>query len=227
MIAGGLAHEIGNPLNAIQIQLQLLQRQIPNSVKCRKMRDTVAICRTEVDRLHHIVQHFLQAIRPVKPLLQSQDLNELMKWCIVVLGEELKQRKVSVNTELADGEVRILGDSEQLQRVFFNLLRNAMEAFEDGGVITMRSVNEDTFARVEIEDNGVGIAPSAIQHLLQLQRSEKRHGNGLGLIIVQRILRAHRSTIALRTIAPHGTRVTLRFPLENPKFPMLPETAKQ
>jgi signal transduction histidine kinase len=221
-IAGGMAHEMGNPLNTLQIQLQLLQRQLPGAAKYQKMRETVAICRGEVERLHHMVRHFLHAIRPVKPLLQSLDLNDLVRGCVVVLGEELRQRDVRIVMELADGEIRILGDEEQLQRVFFNLLRNAMEALDGGGSIALRTTQEDAFARVEVEDDGVGIAPSALPNILQLQRSEKRHGNGLGLVIVQRILRAHRSTIALRTVAPHGTLVTLRIPLENPNFPMLP-----
>ncbi|MDR3316890.1 MAG: hypothetical protein LBS68_02350 [Puniceicoccales bacterium] len=222
LLAGSMAHEMGNPLNTLQIQLQLLQRQLREGRRGKKVLEAVAVCRDEVDRLHRMVQQFLGAIRPAQPNLATVDLNGLMEGCIAVLREELDRHCIGIQLRFCRESPKILGDSEQLRRVFLNLLRNAMEAIDGTGNILVNTAEDNAFALVEIEDDGVGISPSALPHLLRSQHSNKRLGNGLGLLIVQRILRTHRGTIALRSLSPRGTRAVLRLPLENPRFPMLP-----
>ncbi|MDR0678697.1 MAG: PAS domain-containing protein [Puniceicoccales bacterium] len=221
LLTGTLAHELGNPLNGIQIHLQLLKRQLCSLPQAHALRETVEICRNEVDRLHHMLGSFLSSIRPTKPILRQIDLNESLLNCLIAMAMELKRRNGNVRKELSAEPLLILGDLSQLQQVFENLLRNSMEAWENSGRIVVRSANEGAFARVEIEDDGTGIDPSALPNLFRPQWSNKQGGNGLGLLVVRSILRAHRATIAFCGIKPRGTRVTLRFPLENPKFPML------
>jgi signal transduction histidine kinase len=221
LLAGEMAHDLGNPLNTLQIQLQLLQRQLKTLRGGAGARRTVEVCRDEVGRMHRLVARFLGAIRPATPLLCRLDLAPLLEHCLEVQRAELEQRGIAVEPQFPKNLPPILGDGEQLRRVFFNLLRNALEALEGGGTLTVRGSDEGAFLRVEIEDSGVGIDPGVLAHLLRNPHSSKRLGNGLGLLIVRRILRAHRATLTLASLEPHGTRVTLRFPLENPKFPEL------
>ncbi|MDR2668063.1 MAG: PAS domain-containing protein [Puniceicoccales bacterium] len=221
LIAGTLAHELGNALNSVQIHLQLLARQLHQLSKSGKAAETVVICRGEAERMHRLLSNFLGAIRPAKVVMQPLDLNEVLKNCLAVQAAELSQRNIAVAVDFCREPPIILGDEERLQQVFFNLLRNGMEAIEGSGTVELRTANEGAFVRVEICDSGVGIDQSAMANLFRPQWSGKREGNGLGLLVVRRILRAHRSTMAVGSASPSGTRITLRFPLKDPKFPML------
>ncbi|MDR2664483.1 MAG: PAS domain-containing protein [Puniceicoccales bacterium] len=227
LLAGALAHELGNPLNGIQIHLQLLLRQLRSTAGSAALQRTVEVCRDEVDRLCRMIGNFLGSIRPTKPVLRRIDLNGPLRDCLPPLAMELERRNGTVGEEFSAEPLLVLGDPEQLRQVFENLLRNGLDALEGSGRIVVRSADEGAFARVEVEDDGVGIDPSALPNLFRPQWTTKQDGNGFGLLVVRSILRAHRATIAFQSLNPHGTRVTLRFPLENPKFPMLAGTADQ
>jgi signal transduction histidine kinase len=227
LLAGALAHELGNPLNGIQIHLQLLKRQLHSLPRANGLRKTVETCQNEVDRLRHMLGSFLNSIRPAKPVLLPIDINETLLNCLDAMAPELDRRNGTIGKELSIEPLLILGDRSQLQQVFENLLRNGMEAWENSGRIIVRSADEGAFARVEVEDDGAGIDPSALPNLFRPQWSNKLEGNGFGLLVVRNILRAHRATIAFHGLKPRGTRVTLRFPLENPKFPMLDQTFRE
>jgi signal transduction histidine kinase len=183
--------------------------------------EAVTICRDEAERMHRLLSNFLGAIRPAKVALSPIDLNEVLRSCMDVQAAELEQRNISTALEFCPETPVIVGDGERLQQVFFNLLRNGMEAIEGSGTLELRTVDEGAFVRVEICDSGVGIDQTAMANLFRHQWSGKREGNGLGLLVVRRILRAHRATMAIGSLSPHGTRITVRFPLKNPKFPML------
>jgi signal transduction histidine kinase len=221
LIAGTLAHELGNPLNSIQIHLQLLARQLRKLAKIEGALKTVNLCRGEAERMHHLLANFLGAIRPAAAVLRPIDLNEVLRSCIAVQKVELEQRNIALEMELCQDPPIVLGDGGQLQQVFFNLLRNGMEAIDGSGVLGLRTFDEGAFARVEICDSGVGIDQSAMANIFRPQWSGKREGNGLGLIVVRRILRAHMATISIGSLVPHGTCATVRVPLKDPKFPML------
>ena len=221
LIAGTLAHELGNSLNSIQIHLQLLSRQLRKSQKNAGAVEAVSICRGESERMHRLLGNFLGAIRPAKALLHPLDLNGVLSDCVAIHRTELAQRNIAVETDFCSKAPIVLGDGEQLRQVFFNLLRNGMEAIDGGGTLRLRTVDEGAFVRTEICDSGVGIDLSAMANLFGHRWSGKREGNGLGLLVVRRILRAHRGTIAICSLAPHGTCATVRLPLKDPKFPML------
>ncbi|MDR1435698.1 MAG: PAS domain-containing protein [Puniceicoccales bacterium] len=219
LIAGTMAHELGNCLNVMQIHLQLLGRQLKPTAKAM---ETVNICRSEAERMHRLISNFLGVIRPAKTVLRSINLNDVLRDCIAVQRIEMAQRSITVSTKFCqEPPPLIAGDGEQLRQVFFNLLRNAMEAIEGAGTIAIEIVDEGAFVRVDMRDSGVGIDPSAMANFFRPQWSGKRDGNGLGLLLARRILRAHGATISLRGLSPNGTCATVRFPLKNPKFPML------
>jgi two-component sensor histidine kinase len=179
----------------------------------------LAICDGEVDRMHSLLSDSLAALRPVKPAWQDVDLAQLARQTVAARSGELERARLEL--ELPEEPVLILGDGELLHRALSHLLRNALEALEGDGTIALRLRCDAISALLEVEDNGVGISQNAIPHLFQPQYSTKEQGNGLGLIAVQQTVRAHRGTVAIRTLEAGGTVATLRLPLKNPRFPAL------
>jgi signal transduction histidine kinase len=223
LLAGGIAHEIGNPINTLKIHLQLLGRKLAQSAKTQPMVEHTKVCLQELDRMDHIIKCFLHAVRPLTPQFRELLLSQCLENCHRILSEELKALNIrfSLKIDSAAKESAILGDDEQLQQAFFNILRNAMEAMDGGGKIQVTVISSNQQTAVDICDNGVGISSEALSRILNPYYTTKATGNGLGLMIVQRILRAHRATFSVESRQPHGTRFSIRFPRKDPQFPML------
>jgi signal transduction histidine kinase len=163
----------------------------------------------------------LDAFRPVKPVLCDVLLQEIIDQCLRTQKEELKQLRIRITREISKDPLTILGDGGQLQQAFLNVLRNAMDALDAGGTIRIRLTSDGIFAVLEVRDNGTGISSDAFSQLFQPKFSTKTLGNGLGLLVVQRILGVHGGSLCLRSLRPRGTAAILRFPLKNPQFPGL------
>lgn len=231
LLAGGVAHEIGNPLNTLQIQLQLLQRKAQSlagkklSAPVRDFLQTLdavlGVSFDELNRLNGIIRCFLQAVKPVRPEKKEIHLHDVLAYCLRTLRTEMEELNLRLELELPAQIPIICGDPSQLQQVFFNLFRNAMDALDGGGVLRLTVQSDERYLVVTLEDNGVGIAPEAMTHVFDPYFTTKTKGTGLGLMIVQRILRAHGAAIAIESVEPQGTRIVLHFPLQKPQFPML------
>jgi signal transduction histidine kinase len=221
--AAGIAHEIGNPVNTIKIHLQLLQRGLGAGGKNADLASYAGICLEELDRIDHIIAYFLRAVRPAIPQFKELLLSECLRHCQRILAAELRELNISFHLEVSgqSPEDSIMGDEEQLRQVFFNLLRNSMEAMEGGGEIAVRIGQTNRREVVEICDSGAGIPVDSLQRVFNPYYTTKKDGNGLGLVIVQRILRAHGATFSLEACRPKGTRFLLYFPKKNPRLPML------
>jgi signal transduction histidine kinase len=220
LLAGSMVHEIGNPLNAIKIQLQLLQRQIGGRKRLESLAPSLDICRSELDRIHGIISGFLDSFRQVRPVLRELRLGEVLAYCLRVQRAELEGKAITLNLHLNGESPIILGDGGLIQQAIFNVLRNAMEAMVAGGELKIRLHSDGIFASLEIEDNGAGISHQALPRLLQPHFSTKTFGHGLGLLVVQRTVQAHGGILTIRSLDP-GTSVSLRFPLKDPSFPRL------
>jgi protein-L-isoaspartate(D-aspartate) O-methyltransferase len=220
LLIGTMAHEIDNPLNTIHIQLQLLKRRLA-SVRGhgQELASMAEICEGEVERIHALLVDFLAALRPVKPVWQDVDWAALVRKTVAVRSGELA--RVHAVLDLPDEPVSVLGDGELLHRALSHVLRNALDATDDGGTIAIHLCCDATSALLRVEDDGKGIPMGAIPHLFQPQFSSKVMGNGLGLVAVQQIVRAHRGTVAIQARDPVGTAVTIGLPLKNPRFPVL------
>lgn len=224
MLAAGVAHELGNPLNSMNIHLQLIERQLarlPKGAPSKKIRESAKICLAEVSRLDGIIRNFLEAMRPQPPNLVEVDLLALLDEVLALQRQELENLGISVELEVVQPLPVVLGDGNQLKQVFFNLIKNALEAMERGGHLRIRARADDTWAYLDFADDGVGIAQSDLPRIFQPYFSTKRGGHGLGMMIVQRILRAHGGQIALESTPGQGTTVTLQFPLPNRRVRLL------
>ncbi|MCP5533285.1 MAG: PAS domain-containing protein [Akkermansiaceae bacterium] len=215
LLAAGVAHEIGNPLNSLDIHLQLLGRKLrklpPGDRK--PLEENLATARDEIQRLDSILKQFLHAVRPTLPRRESCDLNEIIRESLRLVEPELESRGVEVVLDLDESLPPASVDAGQFRQVFYNLVRNAYQALPgDKGRITLRSRASEYEHLVSIEDEGTGISPEHMGTLFEPYQTTKPTGSGLGLLIVRRIVREHGGEISVESQQGHGTRVILHLP---------------
>jgi two-component system, sporulation sensor kinase E len=247
LLAASVAHEIGNPLNALHIHLQLMERELkklrvpdagPKPSRLTRYRqsrradaETVAVAdklqgyldvaKGEITRLDYIVSQFLQAIRPSPPKLQPASLNEVIRESLALLGPELKNRRLHVEQKLASSLPLAPMDSAQIQQVLVNLIKNAMQAMTKGGTLTLTTGEGADGVWFNINDTGGGIPQDQINRIFEPFYTTKAKGTGLGLMIVQRIVRDHGGRIELESRVDEGTQFRVWLPLRDRKPKLL------
>jgi len=204
-LASGVAHEIGNPLNAISLDLQLLKRDYPEN-------PSIDECLHQVSRLDGILKGFLQALRPSRPNLMAGSVAEPLRSCLAALKNQFEERAITVTLDIPNALPQAALDRDQMEQVFFNLLKNALEAVRDGGRINLAIDADDNDVITTVRDSGAGIEPEQLVHLFEPYRTTKERGTGLGLMISQRIVRDHGGTIGVESAEGHGTTFTIRLP---------------
>ena len=223
-LAAGVGHELGNPLNSLTIHLELMQRKLEaleKQPKAEKINDSIEICRGEVKRLDAIISNFLEAIRPSEPELNELNLIELLEAVLQVQEVELADRSIEVKIEIEGDIPEILGDRGQIKQVFFNLIKNAMEAMSDSGQLKIRARSDNEQVYLQFIDNGSGISQTDMPKIFDAYYTTKDSGHGLGMMIVQRILRDHGGQIAVESQSDVGTIITLQFPQQHIRTRML------
>jgi signal transduction histidine kinase len=204
-LAAGVAHEIGNPLNAISLNLQMLERD-PSD------REAIDICKSQIRRLDGIVRDFLGALRPSKPNLQPGYVAEPLKNCLAALRGQFEERRIAVTLDIPSAVPAVALDKDKIEQVFFNLLKNALEAIKDGGAVDIDITFDDRDVAIAVSDSGFGMSRSELQHLFEPYRTTKEHGTGLGLMISSRIIRDHGGTISAESEVGKGTTFTIKLP---------------
>jgi len=194
LLAAGVAHELGNPLNSLTIHLQLIARRlkdIKDSPKVSSVADSLRVCQDEVQRLDGIVRHFLEAVRPQPPDLAETNLADVLAEVLRFQRREFADRGIAIEAETPDTLPPIMADRNQLKQVFFNIAKNALEAMQPGGELKIRSHADDDSVFLLFGDSGSGIKQDDLARLFQPYHTTKTSGHGLGLMIVQRIMRDH------------------------------------
>jgi PAS domain S-box-containing protein len=224
LLAAGVAHELGNPLNSLTIHLQLIARKLKKlkaPADVDSIAESVDICRVEVERLDGIITHFLEAIRPRPPDLSETDVSEVLAEVLKFQKREFADRGIAVEAETPVALPTVMADRGQLKQVFFNITKNALEAMQTGGRLKIRSRADDDSVFLVFGDSGSGIRQEDLFKLFQPYHTTKPGGHGLGLMIVQRIMRAHGGQVGVESREGLGTVVTLQFPRKDRRVRML------
>ncbi len=214
LLAAGVAHEIGNPLNSLNIHLQLMARRarkLPGKARA-ELEESIGVARAEVTRLDHIIMQFLRAIRPQPLETRRENLNLLVSESLAFLEPELKDRDVLVDLALDEKLPPVEVDRDQLKQAFYNVIRNALQAMRAGGFLRVRTGVDETHFFASFADNGGGIAAENMGRVFQPYFSTKAAGTGLGLLIVRRIVRAHGGEVAIESTEGKGLTLTIRLP---------------
>jgi PAS domain S-box-containing protein len=215
LLAAGVAHEIGNPLNSLNIHLQIMEREL-RDLKNKELRDSlqelVEVSSNEIKRLDQIIHSFLRALRPTQPQREAVEVAALLEDTLKGMEREISDRGVWVEREFPEKLPTLQLDKGQMHQAFYNLIRNALQAMTDGGILTLGMRVSDTAVAVSFSDTGSGIQAEDLGAIFEPYHTTKAEGTGLGLMIVQRILQDHGGQIEIETRPKQGTTVTLLLP---------------
>jgi two-component system sensor histidine kinase PilS (NtrC family) len=217
-MAAGIAHEIRNPLAAMQGSVEILRSHATLPKVDERLLD---ILTRESDRLNKFVEDFLNFARPRKYEKHPIDLVPLLKDSITLLQNTPEIReKHSVVLNVQDPLVRVQGSADQLNQVFWNVAQNAIRAMPNGGELKIGvRKNGEGWGLIEFEDTGIGMSREEQEQFYQPFHSEFKEGLGLGLSIIFQIMEDHRGKVFLESEKGKGTKVSLSFPPEGLYIP--------
>ncbi len=212
-LASGVAHEIRNPLNAIRVIIQRLQREfVPQNDKTEYTQLT-DIIRKETDRINGTIEQFLSFAKPPVLHKETANLNDCLKEIVALVEPRAKSKQCSLKTEY--GTLPLMSfDHELCRQAFLNLLDNALAAVGDNGIISVKTYKKNELCIVEIADNGPGISETDKQRVFDLYYTTKSGGTGLGLPTVLRIVREHGGRIDLQDSSFGGALFRMELPIE-------------
>ena len=229
LLAAGVAHEIGNPLNSLHIHLQLMERKVKKlkaAADKRELQDSIDIARAEINRLDSIVTQFLRAVRPSKPNLQPENVNEIVREAVRFFRPEITDRDFVVETELRSDLPRLELDRDQIKQAFYNAIKNSFEAMKRRDILRIRTDRDETHVKISFSDTGGGISAENLSRVFEPYFTTKSGGSGLGLLIVRRIVREHGGELAIESSEGKGLTLTIRLPFLDRRVRMLPEKAE-
>jgi two-component system, sporulation sensor kinase E len=224
LLAAGVAHELGNPLNSLHIHLQLIERDLKKmkDAQAHKLVESARVARAEIARLDTIIDQFLRAVRPGQVKRQPTRINALVEESIAFLHPEIEDRDVLVETDLMKSLPLVSADADALKQAFYNLIKNALQAMGRGGILRIATGRSDTHVLISFADNGCGIAPEHVTRIFDPYFTTKDKGSGLGLFIVRRIVREHGGELMLESDPGRGTTARILLPLAERRMRMLP-----
>lgn len=214
-LAGGLAHEIKNPLSTIRLSLDLLVEDLheAESPRDRRMLQKIRVIQEECRHLQEILDDFLRFAHVKDLHLEATDLNDLVEELIDFFLPQAAQHSIEVLPYLESDLPAVELDRDLFQQALMNLLLNAEQAMPDGGRLTLITSRSDAQVVLEVIDNGCGMDAEAREQAFRPFYTSKSGGSGLGLPTTRKIVEAHGGTIQVESAVGKGTRFTITLPI--------------
>jgi signal transduction histidine kinase len=214
-LASGLAHEIRNPLNSLNLNMQMLEEEIGEVGSAPTGKRLLSITRSEISRLERLVTDFLAYAKPRPLELEEMPAVRLLERLREVLAGEILKRRAQMEVEDRSGGARVKVDPSQMNQLLLNLAQNAFSAAEEAGrppVLKLAAYRQGPAVCLEMADNGIGMSAEEQARIFDLFYSNRKGGTGLGLAIVDRIVRAHGGRVGVRSTKGVGTAVIVELP---------------
>jgi signal transduction histidine kinase len=204
-LAAGVAHEIRNPLNAISMASQRLERDNIDRL--------TAVIRGEIRRLNRIIEDFISFAKTRKMEFSHHDIMDLLQEIVLLTEEELESEGVMIKILRNDSPLMISMDFDKLKQAIFNILRNAMESISNGGSIELSAEPKGkNWISIKISDTGSGLTPEEIEKIFNPDYTTKDKGLGLGLTLAHEIIKGHGGDIQVRSQPGQGTTFEILLP---------------
>jgi PAS domain S-box-containing protein len=210
-LAAGVAHEIRNPLNAISIIVQRFQHEFQPQSDVEEYDKLTTTVRNEVARVNGIINQFLDYAKPPKLRMESADVTMILNDTISLVESQANAKNIIIERDM-QYELVTKVDKEKIKQAFLNILLNAIDAIENGGVIKCSAKKKKNFIEIIIEDNGIGIPENIRDKVFNLYFTTKKKGSGLGLSIVHQIISEHGGEISLLKSDESGTAFQIILP---------------
>ncbi|MFO1044055.1 MAG: ATP-binding protein [Planctomycetaceae bacterium] len=213
-LAGGLAHEIRNPLSTIGLNLDLLSEELGecDSPRDRRILNKLTMVKRQCEQLNRILDDFLQFARAGTLKLSTADLNQSVAEFIEFYAPQAAEQGIDISPHLAANLAPVKLDVNLWRQVLMNLSRNAQQAMLNGGVLELQTYERDGKVMLDIIDNGRGMTAETQSRMFDAFYSTKRAGSGLGLPTVKKIVEAHGGSITCESEVGRGTRFSIALP---------------
>ncbi len=217
VIAAGLVHEIKNPLNTININLQLLNEELKNrnSEKDKKMSNRIQLLEREVGRLDNILSDFLRFTKKHELHIEECDINGVIDSVLDFIGPEAKQNFIRILKSFDKKLPKCNLDSNVIKQALLNIIINAQQAMPNGGELIVRTYQSGKNIFIDITDTGVGIHKDKIDKIFQVYYSTKKTGSGLGLPTAKRIVEENKGSISIRSEDGKGSSFLIKLPVNS------------
>lgn len=233
-LTAGVAHEIKNPLNSLQIHAQLLKKFLTtppdriNSEHKARSGKSIDIILEEISRLSEIVNQFLMAVRPKRISFHPGDMNDILKHLVETISPILEQKGIKLIMNLEPTKVEILVNEKRLYQAFWNIAQNAQEAMEntENPILKIITRIEGQKLAVDFIDNGCGIAEENFGKIFEPYFTTKFNGSGRGLMLVYQIVNEHGGQIDIQSTKEKGAKITITIPLSRRLVRFLTERTK-
>jgi signal transduction histidine kinase len=222
-LAGGLAHEIKNPLSTIRLNIELLAEDLEevDSPQGRRAFRKIDVVKRECRRLEELLNDFLRFASAHRLELQPSDANHAIREVVELFRPQAAEAKIEILEYLASDLPSVLLDRRSFHRALFNLVLNAQQAMSGGGQLVLRTRSGGNEIAIDLIDTGCGMDTETLGHLFDAFFSTKKGGSGLGLAMVQKIIEAHNGRIAVQSEPNYGTQFTIILP-SLPRLPSVP-----
>ncbi len=214
-LAGGLAHEIKNPLSTICLNMELLAEDFADAETPRDRRAAakIAVVQRECQRLQSLLDNFLNFAKVRTVRFEASDLNEQVRSVLDFFGPKSKDSNIEIVSYLDPDLPRVVLDRESFHGALINLVLNALQAMSQGGQLVARTKTTATGVALELIDTGCGMDDKTSSQIFDTFFSTRPGGSGLGLPTTRKIIEAHGGRISVQSQVGHGTKFTIELPL--------------